>query len=89
MNTRCHNCGNEILVQINKGQNYCGENCRKILNNEIPCSYTEVWTDEAGDIDVCVIHDETSRHRATEGPNRPCLAIDPYPVPDWMQQGKA
>lgn len=43
------------------------------------CTYNLTWTDEVGNIDVCVLHGNNSRHRQAAGPNRPCLTVDPYP----------
>lgn len=43
------------------------------------CEYKDVWTDEVGDIPVCVLHDQNSRHVDSDDPHRPCLEVDPYP----------
>lgn len=44
------------------------------------CYYRTQWTDEVGEVDVCVIHGQNSRHSPDthEGPHRPCLQVDPY-----------
>lgn len=44
------------------------------------CWYTTKWTDEVGDIDVCVNHNQNSKY--AEGLDRPCLAIDPWTEPN-------
>ena len=44
----------------------------------LPCFYKEVWTDEVGDILVCRIHGNNSKHEVTEGFDKPCLVLDPY-----------
>lgn len=31
----CHHCGNKIEVQIFKDENYCSDNCRKALGEDI------------------------------------------------------
>lgn len=44
------------------------------------CSYEKVHTDEVGDIDVCKVHGENSKHNAVAGEHRPCLKLDPWPL---------
>lgn len=41
------------------------------------CYYRKKWTDEVGEIDVCVLHGNNSRHNPHD-PYRLCLTIDPY-----------
>jgi|SRR6478735_1202273 len=48
-----------------------------MLNDQ--CTYKDRWTDGVGNIPICIIHDNNSRHNAWEGPHRPCLTVDPYP----------
>lgn len=33
-NTHCKNCGNEIKVSIFKNEDWCSEDCRKVLKGE-------------------------------------------------------
>jgi hypothetical protein len=42
------------------------------------CYYRKQWTDEVGEIDVCVLHGNNSRHDPALGPFRLCLTKDPY-----------
>ena len=44
------------------------------------CYYRKQWTDEVGEIDVCVLHGNNSQWGpdTAEGPYRPCLTIRPY-----------
>lgn len=61
----------------------------------ILCTYEVVWTDEVGDIDVCTVHGNNSKHPDVCGPHRPCLTVDPYTEfdidvveggrPDWVK----
>jgi len=45
------------------------------------CVYLKVWVPEAGvEMDICQNHMNNSRHEENEGPNRPCLTVDPYPL---------
>ena len=46
------------------------------------CTYEIIWTDEVGDIPVCMVHNNNSRHTDSDDPHRPCLTIDPYPSAD-------
>jgi hypothetical protein len=41
------------------------------------CYYRQKWTDECGDIDVCVIHDEVSDSEETWNPLRYCRKREP------------
>lgn len=47
---------------------------------DITCSYEKQWTDEVGEIDVCLMHGMNSRWDESNGAHRPCLAVDPWPV---------
>jgi hypothetical protein len=43
------------------------------------CYYREQWTDEVGNIEVCVLHGNNSKHNpAVHGKFRLCLTQDPY-----------
>lgn len=43
------------------------------------CRYKQEWTDEVGDVWVCVLHHSNSKHEVTGHESTvPCLAIDPY-----------
>lgn len=44
-----------------------------------PCFYKPEWTDEVGTVLVCRIHKNNSRHDVSEGFDKPCLTVDPYP----------
>ncbi len=47
------------------------------------CRYEEKWTDEVGDVWVCIIHHTNSRHVVTSSDAKlPCLFLDPYPMED-------
>ena len=34
-NETCKNCGQRIMIQVNRGQKYCSENCRKDLEKNV------------------------------------------------------
>lgn len=74
----CKNCGKDIKVMIFRGGDWCSDYCRKVLLGKIKCYYEVMWTDEVGEIDVCQVHGQNSKYAPRFGPNRPCLAIDPY-----------
>lgn len=42
------------------------------------CSYEVVHTDEVGDVPVCQVHGNSSKHTDEADLHRPCLTIDPY-----------
>lgn len=42
------------------------------------CRYERKWTDEVGDIWVCIIHGNNSKHDVLLDPKAPCLMVDPY-----------
>jgi hypothetical protein len=42
------------------------------------CYYESQWTDEVGEIEVCKTHGNNSKHDGSDGPNRPCLTVDPF-----------
>lgn len=47
------------------------------------CSYELKWTDEVGQIPVCTVHGQNSRHHVDlTHLHEPCLAVDPYPKED-------
>lgn len=44
------------------------------------CTYEIKWTDEVGDIPVCILHGQNSRHHVDlTHLHEPCLTVDPYP----------
>lgn len=47
------------------------------------CSYEKQWTDEVGDVWVCTLHGNNSRHHGDHSKDlsdshAPCLTVDPY-----------
>lgn len=51
------------------------------------CYYRPIWTDEVGELDVCVLHGNNSKHDVQVfGPFRLCLTQDPYVTYDFSPQ---
>lgn len=42
------------------------------------CYYRKEWTDEVGEIDVCVLHRQNSQYSGEINPYRHCLFVAPY-----------
>lgn len=87
MMNECLNCGSPIRVSIFKGGDWCSDLCRKALARETQevaerlrtkCSYELVYTDEVGEIDVCVVHGNNSKYPPSRGEHRPCLTLEPW-----------
>jgi hypothetical protein len=69
-----------------KGTDWCSDFCRKALLGKIKCYYETVSTYTYDDIEVCAVHrvevcavhHVESKYGPEKGPDRPCLAIEPY-----------
>lgn len=40
--TNCKNCGNEIKIQIFKGEDWCSDNCRKAIQDLLKAPYDPI-----------------------------------------------
>jgi len=61
------------------------DRARELINEHAICYYTDPNGREPESY-ICLEHNHTSKYAITEGPNRPCQAVDPWTMPGLMNQ---
>jgi hypothetical protein len=49
------------------------------------CYYELQWTDEVGEIMVCQVHGNNSKHDLEKDPHANCITVDPWPTSDLSE----